>query len=193
MKYFLALFCCAIAACAPSPTESTSTMVNTGAEYKANVSTLYSLGTTSGYGIDVQWRDSNGVVQKLSDYAGKAVVLSFGTTSDASSQAQYASLDSLASTMPDSVRCIAIAQDNIKAAHSFQIVSDYAKNKGIRLQMIVDSTKSAQVQFSQLGTDRSLYTPETFVLKPNGSLSTYFEGGPFYMASLQQDVRNAYK
>jgi thiol-disulfide isomerase/thioredoxin len=159
--------------CAPSPTAAPET-INPNAEYKANVSTLYSLGTTSDGSTEIEWKGPSGEIQKLTDYRGKPVLLTFWRSSDAFSQMQIASLDSLAADMNangtlDSVKVIAIADDNVQLVRSFQIVSDYVRLHGVKLQVIVDSNDWVQNHYVGTG---SRYVTATYVLKPNGDVMT---------------------
>ena len=176
--------------CAPSPTAPGDT-INPGAEYKANVSSLYS---SAGEGIEIKWKDSLGEIHALSEYKGTVVVVTFWRTNDIPSQQQIAATDSLATVMGDSVRAIGIAYVNVPLSHTFQVVSDYVQKHGIKIQIIADSLRLAQVQFAQ-SADNGLYMPETFIIKPSGDIADggYLEGGGYSVADLQAWVRKAYK
>jgi hypothetical protein len=162
---------------------------NADAAYKANVSGIYELNSTTSSawsGIDIGWKDSTGTVRALSGYAGKVVLLSFWATLPPDASADEFSLDSTQSDLGDSVRIVTVAEDN-----SFQTVYNYVAANKISVQVVVDSGTQAHIQYASIEVG-SLALPETFVLKPYGSIMTAELGNesPHRLDSL---VRAAYK
>jgi peroxiredoxin len=182
-----------LAACAPTAPSTSTDYVNTNAEFSGNVSALYALiAASTGAGVDVKWRDATGLVHRLSDYQGsKPVVLAFGTSSDATAETQFAALDSVRAEMGDSVRTLAIANDN--TIWSFKTVSDNIASHHITGQVISDSARRVQVQFVQF-SDGQLWSTESFVLGLDGKIVSggATDGLLEDKASFETLVRKAY-
>ncbi|HET6400467.1 MAG TPA: hypothetical protein VFH95_03625 [Candidatus Kapabacteria bacterium] len=167
------------AGCAPSTSAPiTNSFSNPNAPDTLNVSGLYEVspyGTVGSWtGIDIKWKDSAGIVRAMSGYAGKVVLLSFWiTTPDTGAWVEYA-LDSVQKDLGDSVRIVTVAEDGGNS-NNFTTVYKYVSSNKIRAQVIVDSGQFAHVQYSELANG-NLGVPETFILRPNGSIMQYIEG-----------------
>ena len=167
------------AGCAPSTSAPiTNSFSNPNAAYTANVSGLYQVspyGTTGSWtGIDLKWKDSVGIIRAMSGYAGKVVLLSFWITRpDTGAWVEY-SLDSVQRDLGDSVRIVTVAEDD-NYPDNFTSVYNYVKANKISLQVVLDSLEFAHVQYSEL-VNPDLGLPETFVLRPNGSIMLYVQG-----------------
>ncbi len=92
---------------------SNGSFTNTDATYTGNVSGIYALsayGTIGSWtGVDVEWKESNDEIQKMSGYAGKPVLLSFWATTTAADASEIPALDSVqASAIGDSVGIVTV-------------------------------------------------------------------------------------
>ncbi|HEX5316446.1 MAG TPA: TlpA disulfide reductase family protein, partial [Candidatus Kapabacteria bacterium] len=164
--------------CAPSTSAPiANSFSNPNAAYKANVSELDQVspyGTVGSWtGIDIKWKDSAGVVRALSGYSGKVVLLSFWITTPAPGTWVEHALDSVQTDLGDSVRIVTVAEDE-SYPNNFTGVYNFVTSGKIRSQVIVDSTNFAHIQYAELANG-NLGVPETFVLRPNGSIMQYLE------------------
>jgi hypothetical protein len=172
--FLLPLFVTA-AGCAPSTStpSATTSFTNTDAPYTANVSGIYELasyGTVGSWtGIDIKWKGIDKIVA-MSSYAGKPVLLSFWAITPATAAAEIPALDSVQKDLGDSVGIVTIGENN-----TFQAFYNYDTLNKIQVQIVVDSAGLANVQYSELA-DGKIVWPETFVLKPNGSIMIAEEG-----------------
>ena len=167
------------AGCAPSTSAPiTNSFSNRNAPDTANVSGLFEVspyGTVGSWtGIDLKWKDSTGIVRAMSSDSGKVVLLSFWITRpDTGAWVEY-SLDSVQQDLGDSVGIVTVAEDD-NYSDNFTSVYDYVKTNKIPLQVVLDSLEFAHVQYSELANG-DLGLPETFVMRPNGSIMNFFEG-----------------
>jgi hypothetical protein len=173
------LSCAILSGCAPSTSAPiTNSFSDPNAPYTANVSGLYQVsayGTVGSWtGIDIKWKDSAGIIRAMSGYAGKPVLLSFWTTRPDTGAWEEYSLDSVQTDLGDSVRILTVAEDN-NYSNNFIGVYNYVTSNKIRSQVIVDSGQFAHIQYSELANG-NLGVPETFVLRPNGSIMLYILG-----------------
>jgi len=180
------------AACAPTAPSTSTDYTNPNAQHAGNVSALYALtSANAGTGIEVEWLDSTGQAHKLSSYQGsKPVILAFGTTSDATSDQQFAALDSVRNEMGDSVRTIAIAND----PSGFRTVVAYVAAQHLTSQFISDSTERVEIQFATTtAAGPTYYVIESIVLGLDGNIvSGGFTPGFASKASLEALVRKVY-
>jgi hypothetical protein len=157
-------------------TNSNFSFTNTDASYTRNVSGIYELAAYGTVGtwtqIDIKWKDSNDYIRAMSGYgnANKPILLSFWATTPTGAALDEFSLDSTQTDLGDSVGIVTIAE-----GANFQTVYRYDTLNKIGVQIVVDSGGLAQLQYSQL-EDGSLGQPETFVLKPNGTIMADEEG-----------------
>ena len=166
------------AGCAPSTSSpsATTSFTNTDASYTANVSGIYELasyGTVGSWtGIDIKWKNSSGIIQAMSAYgdSGKPVLLSFWATTNATDASEEPALDSVQKDLGDSVGIVTIGENN-----NFQAFYNYDTLNKIHVQIVVDSAGLTNIQYVEL-TNGSIAWPETFVLKPNGSIMIAEEG-----------------
>jgi hypothetical protein len=167
------------AGCAPSTSAPiTNSFSNLNASDTLNVSGLYEVspyGTVGSWtGIDIKWKDSVGIIRAMSGYSGKVVLLSFWiTTPAAGTWVEYA-LDSVQRDLGDSVGIVTVAEDE-SYPNNFTGVYNYVAANKIRSQVIVDSGQFAHIQYAELANG-NLGVPETFVLRPNGSIMQFLEG-----------------
>ena len=162
-----------IAGCSPSTSTNTSfDFTRPNANSKGNVSEIYQLLPTSGSswsGIDIKWLDSTKTMRSLSGYAGRAVILSFwanDNTQPVGAQ-EEPSLDSTQRDLGDSVGIVTIEEkQNLTTDYN------YAVANGITVQILVDSSDRTQIEYLS-AVNGSGFFPETFVLKPNGSIMTW--------------------
>jgi hypothetical protein len=178
-----------LSACVASPPEEQTSLLNKGAEYKNNVSSLYSVSSITSGQTEFKWKDSNGVTRGLADYSTRPIFLSFGRTTDSASAVQYQILDSVFRMHRDSLLTLGVTLDF--TSHSFVTTYNYIASTGWTSQFIADSTHLSQIHFAQMA-DGELGTPETFVLKPGGTLMVARKG-IISFDSLVQDMRSAYK
>ncbi len=187
------LFFLAIGAGCSSSTNTNPnfSFTNADASYTGKVSGIYELaayGTVGSWtGIDIKWKDSgNGSIQAMSSYgnAGKPILISFwATTPDTATWDEFA-LDSVQSVMGDSVGIVTVSESSFASTYKFDTL-----NK-IGVQVVVDSAGLTELQYSQL-EGGSIGQPQTFVLKPNGTIMGDYEG--YVTASMFDSlVRAAY-
>jgi hypothetical protein len=164
------------AGCSPSTsTTATTSFTNTDAMQIKNVSGIYELaayGTAGTWtGINIKWKDYLGIVRTMSAYgdSGKPVLLSFWNTTPAGAALEEHSLDSVQNDLGDSVGIVTIAEN------TFPIVLQYDTLNKIGVQVVVDSAGLTNLQYAELA-DGNIGWPETFILKPNGSIMAYAEG-----------------
>ncbi|HWF45352.1 MAG TPA: TlpA disulfide reductase family protein [Candidatus Kapabacteria bacterium] len=174
-----------VSSCSPSTAPLDMKFPN--ALYSGNVSDLYEvIGSASS--VDLSWKDSNGIVRKLSGYHGKVAIVTFWQSSLGASDTEIASLDSAAREMPDSLRAIGIATDNVTfGIGSFRTVLNYVTTHPIKLQVIVDSTGLAQSEFPA----QTRGTPQSFVLDTTGSVVAIWDGY-FNRFEIDSSVRSIY-
>ena len=189
--YFLLIASLAIFSACSSSTSAPLDVTFPNAVYLNNVSNLYEV-TSSNQSVDLTWKDSNGVLRKLSDYHGKVILVTFWKSSQDTSDLQISSLDSAAAEMPDSLRAVGVATDNATYSSSFKTVSTYVLSHSVKLQVIVDSTGIAQGQFIQFSSDHAPGAPQTFVLDTAGSVHAILNGFA-NKNELEATVRNAFK
>ena len=190
-RYFLTIASLALLSACSSSTSAPLDVTFPNAVYMNNVSSLYEV-TSSGQSVDLKWKDSNGIMRKLSDYHGKVILVTFWKSSQDTSDMQIASLDSAAAEIPDSLRAIGIATDNAAYSSSFKTVSTYVMSHSVKLQVIVDSTGIAQGQFIQFSSDHEPGAPQTFVLDTIGSVQAILNGFA-NKNELETTVRNTFK
>ncbi len=176
--FFLLLFISA-AGCSPDASSNSSiNFTNANAPYSKNVSGMYQLlsyGTVGTWrGIDIKWKDSSDYIRALSGYAGKAVLLSFWVTVPDTGAWEEPSLDSVQHDLGDSVGIVTVAEDDIYS-NNFQSVYNYVTANKISVQVVVDSDQFADIAYSGLANG-NLALPETFILKPNGTVLNYAIG-----------------
>lgn len=167
-----------IAGCAPSTSSNSSeSFTNTDAQYTNNVSGIYELaayGTVGSWtGVDIKWKNSIGIIQAMSAYgdSGKPVLLSFWATTAAGDASEMPALDSVqASALGDSVGIVTMAENN-----TFQAYFSYVTSNKISVQVVVDSVGLTNIQYASM-VDNKIVWPETFVLKPNGTVMIAEEG-----------------
>jgi hypothetical protein len=180
------------AGCAPSTSSpsATTSFTNADAPYTANVSGIYELASYGTVGswtnIDIKWKNSKGIIQAMSAYgdSGKPVLLSFWATTNATDASEIPALDSVQNVLGDSVGIVTIGENN-----TFQAFYNYDTLNKIKVQIVVDSAGLTNIQYAGLA-DGKIGWPETFVLKPNGSIMAY--GGYQSERALDSLVRAAY-
>jgi hypothetical protein len=154
---------------------SNGSFTNTDATYTGNVSGIYALGAYgtigSWTGVDVEWKKSNDEIQKMSGYAGKPVLLSFWATTTAADASEIPALDSVqASAIGDSVGIVTVGENG-----TFQTFLNYVTANKIGVEVVVDSVGLTNIQYVAMA-DNKIVWPETFVLKPNGTVMIAEEG-----------------
>jgi hypothetical protein len=157
---------------------SNGSFTNNDASYTGNVSGIYALaayGTVGSWtGVDIKWKDSaNGSIQAMSSYgnAGKPVLLSFWATTPAAAASEMAALDSVqASDLGDSVGIVTVGENN-----NFQAFLTYVTSNKISVEVVVDSERLTNIQYVAMANNNIVY-PETFVIKPNGTVMIAEEG-----------------
>jgi hypothetical protein len=160
--------------CAPSTsTTANGSFTNTDAEYSANVSGIYELaayGSVGSWtGVDIKWKDSSGIIRAMSAYgdSGKPVVLSFWVTSPDTGAWEEPALDSVQSNLGDSVGIVTVAEDI--TSNSFDTVFHYVKANKITIQVVIDTGDITHIEYADQ-VNPSLALPETFIMKPNGTI-----------------------
>ncbi len=168
-----------VVGCSPSTTTNSSTsssFTNADAAYTGNVSGIYQLSAYgavgSWTGIDIKWKDSSGKIESLSGYgnAGKPALLSFWATTNATDASEIPALESVQNDLGDSIGIVTIGENA-----NFQTFYNYDTLNKIHLQTVVDSLGLTNIQYSILA-DGKITWPETFVLKPNGTIMIAEEG-----------------
>ena len=191
-KHLLALIALAALSSCSSSTSAPLDMKFPNALYSGNVSGLYEvIGSSST--VDISWKDSDGIVRKLSGYHGKVSIVTFWQSSLGASDTEIASADSAAREMPDSLRAIGIAIDNVTfGIGSFRTIVNYVRSHPISIQIVVDSTELAQTEFEQFDPTHTPGTPQTFVLDQSGNIARIIDGY-FPKDSIEAEVRKEYK
>lgn len=163
---------------------------NPNAQFAHNVSGLYGkVSSSTPLGFDFKWRDSTGLVHKMSEFQNKKpLLISFGKTSNLSSDTLYRQVDSVRAAMGDSVFTLIVAKDIV----GFQAVANFVSAQGIMSQVISDSTSTVQLEMVQ-HSDGIIYLPQTFLIGVNGKLVTTDPlAGPIRPDSLESLVRKGY-
>jgi thiol-disulfide isomerase/thioredoxin len=187
MKFLFALASIAIFSSCSSSTNAPLDYTFQNAQHMGNVSGLYEV-TASSSTVDIAWKDSNGMVRKLNGYHGKVAVVLFWKSSIGASDTEILSLDSAAREMPDSLRAVAVATDNVTfGIGSFRTVLNYVTSHSITLQVIVDSTGLAQSEFPA----QTRGTPQSFVLDTAGRVVAIWDGY-FNRFEIDSSVRSIY-
>jgi hypothetical protein len=165
------------AGCSPSTSSNSSgSFTNSDAEYSGNVSGIYELATYgtvgSWTGVDIKWKNSKGIIQAVSAYgdSGKPVLVSFWATTNDTDASEIPALDSIQKDLGDSVGIVTVGENN-----NFQTFLTYVTSNKISTEVVVDSEGITNIQYAGM-VDGKIVWPETFVLKPNGTVMIAEEG-----------------
>jgi thiol-disulfide isomerase/thioredoxin len=173
--FFLSLLLIAAGCSSTTVPNPNTSFTNADPAYMGNVSGIYAMenyGTVGSWtGVDIKWKDSNGVIRAMSAYgdSGKPVLLSFWSTTTATAESDEPALDSVQKVLGDSVGIVTINEDNFQTAYKYDTL-----NK-ISVQIVVDSAEIANLQYVQL-VNSNIGWPETFIIKPNGTIMAYSYG-----------------
>ncbi len=173
--FFLSLLVIAAGCSSTTVPNPNTSFTNADAAHIGNVSGIYALenyGTVGSWtGVDIKWKDSNGVIRAMSSYgdSGKPMLLSFWATNNDTTASEESALDSVQKDLGDSVGIVTVVENTFQAAYAYDTL-----NK-IKVQIVVDSAKLANIQYVQLA-DNNIGWPETFIIKPNGTIMAYSEG-----------------
>src|SRR5947209_17996692 len=135
IRIFFLLLVATLASCAPNDSSNSSAdYINTNAAFLHNVSDVYAVTASSSTPLpfELKWRDSTGLVHKLSDYKGKPVFIAIGRTNDGSSDTLFREVDSMQIEMKDTLMTLIVAHD----ATGMATVSSFVTSNNIRSQVI---------------------------------------------------------